>query len=468
MSKPLLCLSTIIIYSLPYLLNFEYLVVSDLGGLLNFSFFEGFLPFKMSSPSFFYKIFFSMLVTIYSYIIRKLPLSLNYWYLVLFLYLENILGFFEIGWVVNLTNFNSLLANNINSVHPPLLYISFTYSLAFCFLIILRKYSVFFLKSVLSNLNPLLISLIPTASLFLGMWWAQIEGTWGGWWAWDPSENLILFSLFFPLLNFHTIVGYYKPNVQNYIIFLAAGTVIFYTLTQLGLVSTSHTFISTNSNKSLMYFAFFYFSCFLLIRLYKNYRVELPYSFNELSLKSVIYLGLLFFLFIVDFFGINWFFIYLVPLFFLVTVLLLPSSFFGVIFYRIIFLIKFWLLEVGFLFKLLHFTILITLGLFFLVNVFSYFYQDLGFFTTSLGFTLQDTRVFSDLGLSPLGEFVKDSSSYNVLCFGDYWEISSGHLKNYTRFSFYLSSGLPVLSLLFWLITTLTYLTVGTRTTFYV
>ena len=47
-------------------------------------------------------------------------------------------------------------------------------------------------------------------ALFLGSWWALQEGTWGGWWNWDPSETLgllVIMSIFFLLHGNFTIAN---------------------------------------------------------------------------------------------------------------------------------------------------------------------------------------------------------------------------------------------------------------------
>jgi hypothetical protein len=47
-------------------------------------------------------------------------------------------------------------------------------------------------------------------ALFLGSWWAFQEGTWGGWWNWDPSEVFGLLFLILQLTNLHENTNYFK------------------------------------------------------------------------------------------------------------------------------------------------------------------------------------------------------------------------------------------------------------------
>jgi cytochrome c biogenesis factor len=44
-------------------------------------------------------------------------------------------------------------------------------------------------------------------TLFMGSWWALQEGSWGGWWNWDPSE---VFGLLFLLAYLYLIHNFNK------------------------------------------------------------------------------------------------------------------------------------------------------------------------------------------------------------------------------------------------------------------
>lgn len=104
---------------------------------------------------------------------------------------------------VEVTNF--LLANGLNEVHPPLLYLSvacilvntlllYTYNLTWTFFS--KLYFINFIKSIYS------LKMTFTA-LFLGSWWAFQESSWSGWWAWEISETLLLYLYAVTLMFFH-------------------------------------------------------------------------------------------------------------------------------------------------------------------------------------------------------------------------------------------------------------------------
>lgn len=102
-------------------------------------------------------------------------------------------------------NFNTLLSNSINKFHPALFYISLLpliISLRFTWTGLRLKYTV---GSNLGQMrlytNALLVVIVYT--LYLGSWWALQEGSWGGWWNWDPSEVFGLCIMVYYLYTLH-------------------------------------------------------------------------------------------------------------------------------------------------------------------------------------------------------------------------------------------------------------------------
>ena len=111
--------------------------------------------------------------------------------------------------------FNQLLSNSVNKFHPFLLYLTFVSVLTYP----ISNYSNFrvtwrqqfasnYNSSTAGNLHLNVLNLFFT--LYLGSWWALQEGSWGGWWNWDPSEVLGLSILYFTLWTIHV-----RPNQLN-------------------------------------------------------------------------------------------------------------------------------------------------------------------------------------------------------------------------------------------------------------
>ena len=89
---------------------------------------------------------------------------------------------------------NPLLQDIGQSIHPPLLYLGYT-ATALIFAIALAVLMDRQLDAPWAAWlqGPALLSwTFLTAGIALGSWWAYYELGWGGWWFWDPVENLAL------------------------------------------------------------------------------------------------------------------------------------------------------------------------------------------------------------------------------------------------------------------------------------
>jgi len=106
------------------------------------------------------------------------------------------------------------LLNPLNKYHPFILYSGIIGSVQF-FLLKLFSHSFtspgFINLQIKKNSNlPVWRSYTIICALFLGSWWAFQEGTWGGWWNWDPSEVFGLVFLFVHLVYIHEGASYHK------------------------------------------------------------------------------------------------------------------------------------------------------------------------------------------------------------------------------------------------------------------
>lgn len=132
--------------------------------------------------------------------------------------------------------YNLLLNNSINKIHPLMIYASW-----FSIIILLassytssnRWYHVF-------NVF-VLFKLMIAISLLLGGWWAYQEGSWGGWWNWDPSEMFGLLILFSLVLLTHASLTR-SCSSSYYIKVLLSYTLIYYVFLQLNFSLLSHNF----------------------------------------------------------------------------------------------------------------------------------------------------------------------------------------------------------------------------------
>lgn len=149
---------------------------------------------------------------------------------------------------INLMEIITLLIDPLNKIHPLILYTSGGFFLL-SFLTLFQYFSInlinFFFIQRSFNLLKLEIKnnlIITSIALMLGSWWAFQEGTWGGWWGWDPSEVLGLLLILAALLYFHSTfkVFFYKQVlIFLYPLFILS---INYYFIQLNFELVSHNF----------------------------------------------------------------------------------------------------------------------------------------------------------------------------------------------------------------------------------
>jgi hypothetical protein len=145
-------------------------------------------------------------------------------------------------------HYNNLLLNSINKYHPGILYWTslfiVVYWLMFNLYYLTFMYR-FYTVTVELFIKPKFIwfSLVLLVTLGLGGWWALQEGSWGGWWNWDPSEVFGLLIFLFYLIHVHSKLG--KQNFLNtwyYSITFCLLLLQVYFFTQLNFDLVSHNF----------------------------------------------------------------------------------------------------------------------------------------------------------------------------------------------------------------------------------
>lgn len=144
-------------------------------------------------------------------------------------------------------NINVLLINNINKIHPFLLYFS-SAILIYIFILLYNS----FLNSIHQRSSYYLnffyrkiffFYIINSIAIFLGSWWAFQEGSWGGWWNWDSSEVFALLILLKILILYHSNIFlnsfYIKLEYLKSSLFYL---IIFYLFMQINFSLISHNF----------------------------------------------------------------------------------------------------------------------------------------------------------------------------------------------------------------------------------
>ncbi|MEO7082978.1 MAG: heme lyase CcmF/NrfE family subunit [Gemmatimonadaceae bacterium] len=103
---------------------------------------------------------------------------------------------------------NPQLQNAGMAIHPPILYLGYVATaIPFAFAIaalLARKLDAEWLRVV--RRWSLLSWFFLTIGIIIGMWWAYAELGWGGYWAWDPVENLSLLPWLTTTAFLHSIM----------------------------------------------------------------------------------------------------------------------------------------------------------------------------------------------------------------------------------------------------------------------
>ena len=159
---------------------------------------------------------------------------------------------------------NPILQDPALAIHPPLLYLGYVgYSLIFSLAI-----SALFIKNI-NNYWLLILkkwSLISwtflTCGIALGSYWAYYELGWGGWWFWDPVENVSLMPWITGLALVHSLFMVKADQIlKKWIIFLSIlcfSLSIFGTfLVRSGILTSVHSFASDASRGLFILLIFF-------------------------------------------------------------------------------------------------------------------------------------------------------------------------------------------------------------------
>ena len=132
----------------------------------------------------------TLTIIIISYKNNKININTYNLFILLFIILIKYFNFYLNSNLFNSNNaiFNPLLTHFLVFIHPPLILV----------LLLLLKNNNFKQK------NIKLLFFCFSFTLFLGSYWATSVFGWGGWWSWDPIENISLiywFILFFSPLS---------------------------------------------------------------------------------------------------------------------------------------------------------------------------------------------------------------------------------------------------------------------------
>ena len=163
---------------------------------------------------------------------------------------------------------NPLLQDFTLSIHPPILYLGYLgYTLVFIYTLLFIRLN-YFIPMLFNKikLTVLLAWSFLTLGILLGSWWAYYELGWGGWWFWDPVENISLFPWVLSVLYVHTFQFIIRDRSLKrylYLVGLSLFLIIIFGVffVRSGLLISVHAFAIDFARGQLL----LYFVCFLII-----------------------------------------------------------------------------------------------------------------------------------------------------------------------------------------------------------
>ena len=185
---------------------------------------------------------------------------------------------------------NPQLQNPGMVFHPPMLYlgyISITIPFAFAIAALLTKrLDAEWLVAV--RKWAIVSWLFLSVGLLIGMWWAYVELGWGGYWAWDPVENVALLPWLVLTAFLHSVMVQEKRGMLkkwNLALILGAFVLsIFGTfITRSGVIASVHSFTQSNVG--------YYFLGFLILVTVGSavlYATRLPLLEADAHLESMV------------------------------------------------------------------------------------------------------------------------------------------------------------------------------------
>ena len=203
--------------------------------------------------------------------------------------------------------FNPVLQDIALSVHPPILYSGYAgSSIVYSFVLsnlLLKKTLVDHYFKTLKILNLILL-LFMTAGIFLGSWWAYRELGWGGYWFWDPVENISLIPWLLLIAILHTIIITMKHKkfsifINILVVKLYMSCILGTFIVRSGLLSSVHSFTEDSSRGIILLFIVLANVILLSYVLYKSaeikYAIYSDIKLYAISKSSLMILGIVLF-----------------------------------------------------------------------------------------------------------------------------------------------------------------------------
>jgi len=187
---------------------------------------------------------------------------------------------------------NPILQDPALAIHPPILYLGYVGTSIIFSSSLAALVSGDINKNWAKHIKKWIIIswIFLTIGIMLGSIWAYYELGWGGFWFWDPVENVSLMPWFCLTALLHTIIALEKRNLfQSWTIILSITTFSLSMsgtfLVRSGILNSVHTF-ANDPSRGLFILCFLFFLFFLAIFIFFVYQKNLSKNPNKIFLIS--------------------------------------------------------------------------------------------------------------------------------------------------------------------------------------
>ncbi|AQX27661.1 MULTISPECIES: heme lyase CcmF/NrfE family subunit [unclassified Bartonella] len=253
--------------------------------------------------------FFSILISLFS---RQLPeqfkalvLSCQSWiisaFLLFILFMSN--PFRRVNSpVLQGNDLNPVLQDISLVIHPPLLYLGYV-GFSVCFSFAIATLIIGYVDKVWAYwVRPwiLLAWIFLTVGIMVGSYWAYYELGWGGYWFWDPVENVSLIPWLSGTALLHSVIVFEKRNLlKSWTLFLAILTfslsLMGTFLVRSGILMSVHSFVVDPARgKAILAILFFFTGGALLLFAIRMPILKTGIFFHPISREGFIILNNLF------------------------------------------------------------------------------------------------------------------------------------------------------------------------------
>ncbi len=194
---------------------------------------------------------------------------------------------------------NPLLQDIGLAIHPPILYIGYAgFSLVFSYAVIALKSSNFDIKNWAEEVKiwSLIAWSFLTIGVMLGSWWAYRELGWGGFWFWDPVENISLMPWLIGCALIHSLLYTKKfGGLTRSSVFLALLSfllaLIGFFLVRSGILSSVHSFANSPERGVAMLviiFSFLIYSSYIFTKNFARLKPDIYENYSVLSRQALV------------------------------------------------------------------------------------------------------------------------------------------------------------------------------------